>query len=237
MKTPADRLIVALDCPIVQQALDVVAEIGSSVSFYKIGWRMYLMGGMEVVERVRDQDKKIFLDLKMDDIPETIETAVAVLRDKVQLLTLFGTAATVRAAVAGRASATTPKLLSVTYLSSMDEQDLRSTLPPGGVYPEGDLLPAYIRQRACQTLEAGADGFIASGDSVKLLREQFGPGPLIVTPGIRPGGADNNDQKRVKTPAEAIRDGSDILVVGRPIWGAPSPKAAAEAILEEISGV
>ncbi len=137
MKTPADRLIVALDCPTVQQALQVVAEIGPSVSFYKIGWRMYLMGGMEIVQRVRDQDKKVFLDLKMDDIPETISTAVEVLRDKVQLLTLFGTSATVRAAVAGRGSATNPKLLSVTYLSSMDEQDLRASLPPGGVYPEG----------------------------------------------------------------------------------------------------
>jgi orotidine-5'-phosphate decarboxylase len=230
-----DRLIVALDCPTVEKALSVVDEIGPAVTFYKIGWRMYLTGGMEIVERVRDQNKKIFLDLKMDDIAETIETAVEVLRDKVHLLTLMGAPATIRAAVVGRGSAKNPRLLSVTLLSSLDEQDLRSMFPPAVSLPKEEFLPAYVRHRACQAFEAGADGLIASGDSVKQLRAAFGPEPLIVTPGIRPSGSNQNDQKRIKTPGQAIVDGSDLLVVGRPVWGAENPKAAAEAIIEEIA--
>ena len=230
----ADRLIVALDCPTIEQARSLVADLGPAVTFYKIGWRLFLTAGMSFVKEVRGQEKRIFLDLKMDDIAETVETAVAVLRDKVQLLTLMGAAETITAAVRGRGAASDPKLLSVTFLSSLDETDLRAMLPHGATLPPGDVLPAYVEQRAKQALAAGADGLIASGDSVRQLRAVLGSKPLIVTPGIRPAGAATNDQKRTKTPAEAIADGADLLVVGRPIWTAPSPIAAAEAIIADI---
>ena len=230
----SDRLIVALDCPTLEQARSLVTGLGRTVTFYKIGWRLFLTGGMSFVDEVREQNKRIFLDLKMDDIAETVETAVAVLRDKVQLLTLMGTAATIRAAARGRGAATYPKLLSVTFLSSLDEADLRTMLPQGATLPSGEILAAYIEQRAKQAFEAGADGLIASGDSVKQLRAAIGAEALIVTPGIRPAGAAVNDQKRTMTPTEAIADGSDFLVVGRPIWAATDPVAAAEAVIREI---
>ena len=230
----ADRLIVALDCPTIEQARALVTDLGSTVSFYKIGWRLFLTAGMSFVEEVRGQNKRVFLDLKMDDISETVETAVAVLRNKVQLLTLMGTPATVQAAVRGRGSAHDPKLLSVTFLSSLNETDLRAMLPEGATLPAGEVLPAYIQRRATQALEAGADGLIASGDSVRQLRATLGAKPLIVAPGIRPAGSSTNDQKRTKTPAEAIADGADLLVVGRPIWAAANPVAAAEAVIADI---
>ncbi|HLK15852.1 MAG TPA: orotidine-5'-phosphate decarboxylase [Fimbriimonadaceae bacterium] len=233
---PADRLIVALDCPTVGRARELVKLLSPTVTFYKIGWRMFLMSGLEFVDEVRSRGNRVFLDLKMDDIAETIETGVAELRDRAHLLTLMGTPATMAAAVRGRGTAPNPKLLSVTFLSSLDEADLRSMLPESVNLPSEALLPAYIQQRARQALEAGADGLIASGDSVRQLREALGPKPLIVTPGIRPAGAAANDQKRTKTPAQAIADGSDLLVIGRPIWAAEDPVAAAEAVIREISG-
>ncbi|MHB8635161.1 MAG: orotidine-5'-phosphate decarboxylase [Fimbriimonadaceae bacterium] len=230
----ADRLIVALDCPTVGQADELIARLGASISFYKIGWRLFLAGGMPFVDAVRSQHKRVFLDLKMDDIAETVETAVAVLQNRADLLTLMGTPATIRAAVRGRGTADRPKLLSVTFLSSLDETDLREMLPPGVAPPETQLLPAHIDKRAKHALEAGADGVIASGESIQSLRATLGPQPLIVTPGIRLPGSPANDQKRTKTPAAAIVDGSDFLVVGRPIWAAVDPVAAAEAIIADI---
>jgi len=230
----ADRLIVALDCPTLEQARSLVADLGPTVTFYKIGWRLFLTGGLSFVDEIRGQNKRIFLDLKMDDIAETVETAVAVLRDKAEFLTLMGSAATIRAAARGRGASTDPKLLSVTFLSNLDETDLRAMLPQGAKLPAGEILPAYIEQRARQAFDAGADGLIASGDSVKQLRAAVGPKPLIVTPGIRPAGSAAGDQKRTKTPAEAIEDGADLLVVGRPIWAATDPVAAAEAVIRDI---
>lgn len=230
----ADRLIVALDTPTLDHATELVSSLGDSVSFYKVGWRLFLQGGLPFVASIRSRGKRVFLDLKMDDIGETIETAVSVLKGNADLLTLMGTPATVRAAVRGRGDSAEPKLLSVTYLSSLDETDLRQSLPTSAKLPTEAILDDFVCERARNAVDAGADGLIASGDTLSLLRREVGWKPLIVTPGIRPAGAAANDQKRTKTPADAIADGADLLVVGRPIWAASDPIAAAQGIIEDI---
>lgn len=230
----ADRLIVALDNPTVAQAQSLVSNLGHAVSFYKIGWRLFLQGGLEFVHRVRGEGKEIFLDLKLNDIPATIETAVAELAGSVRFLTLFGDAATIRAALKGRGHEPMPQFLSVTLLSSTDEAQLCQDI--GALLPEtpGDVLDAFVLRRAHAAVHAGADGLIVSGESIRSVRHAVGPRPILVCPGIRPAGADAADQRRTRTPREAIHDGADYLVVGRPIWAHEDPAAAAAAIIAEI---
>lgn len=231
-----DRLIVALDLPTPEDNWKLVETLGDECGFYKVGWRLFLSSGFDLVDRLRGLGKKVFLDLKMDDIGETIQTAVAVIAGRADLLTLQGGGATVRAARAGIGSATGPKLLSVTFLSSMNAQDLSDVY---GVITRGEQafdFDAFLMHRATMAMDAGADGWIASGESIGLLRERFGDGPLIVTPGIRPAGSPTDEHKRSLSPAEAIKMGADHLVVGRPIRSAADPLGAARQILEEIEG-
>jgi orotidine-5'-phosphate decarboxylase len=225
-----ERLIVALDCPTLENSLDLIERLGDEVVFYKVGWRLFLQGGLSLVDTIRGQGKRVFLDLKMDDISETVDTAVREIAGRAHFLTLQGGSATARAALAGRGAQEYPKLLQVTLLSSLDQDDLGDICGPGA-----PTMNEYVLHRAGMSIEAGCDGLIAAGSTVRRIREQFGPKPILVTPGIRPAGSSRDDQKRAITPAEALRDGSDYLVVGRPIHAAPDPVAAARAIIDEMS--
>jgi orotidine-5'-phosphate decarboxylase len=229
-----DRLIVALDWEAPEPAFELVDRLGDLVTFYKIGWRLFLHGGMELVSQLRDKGKKVFLDLKMDDIEETIRYAVgSIATFGASFLTLQGSAATARAAFEGRGQNSNLKLLYVTLLSSLDASDLRSIFPAENEHMGNDLLDRYVISRSEKALAMGCDGLIASGDSIHELRQRF-PGAIIVSPGIRPEGSPADDHKRTKTPSEAIQAGADYLVVGRPIRFAANPVDAAAKIIEQI---
>lgn len=228
------RLIVALDCESSALALDLVDRLGDRVSFYKVGWRLFVSGGMELVRELRIEEKEVFLDLKMDDIGETIQGAVRnIAEEDIRFLTIQGTAATARAAKAGRGDGAYPKLLSVTLLSSLDEQDLRDLFFATTGKSDMPLLMNYVKHRARQALESGCDGLIASGETIGELRKEF-PEALIVSPGIRPSGAAHDDHKRAMSPKDAILAGADYLVVGRPIRLHPHPVEATDSILSEM---
>lgn len=225
-----DRLIVALDVPNALEGLQLAEALGESVSFYKIGLGMLTGGGLALANELKqDHGKRIFLDMKLFDIGATIEAAVRGLAQfDLDFLTVHGDPHVVRAAQTGKGGKDL-KILAVTILTSLDRDDLdASCLKPGDVQ---DL----VLERASIALSAGADGVIASPREAKLIRAlPEATGKLIVTPGVRPAGAALGDQKRVATPAQAIADGADHIVVGRPVWQAASPKAAAEAVLAEL---
>jgi len=228
-----DRLIVALDVPNVVQGLDLVARIGSAVSFYKIGLGMLTGGGLALANELKqDQGKRIFLDMKLFDIGATVEAAVrGIARYDLDFLTVHGDPQVVRAAAEGRRGSGL-KILAVTVLTSLDRADLDANL----IVP-GDIAQITL-ERAARALEAGADGVIASPQEAAAIRAlPQAMGKLIVTPGVRPAGAALGDQKRVATPAQAIADGADHIVVGRPIWQAADPAAAARAVLAELPRV
>ena len=233
--TPAaDRLIVALDVDTREEALAIVRSLGDSVSFYKVGLQLFIEAGMPMVRELIDGGKKVFLDLKIDDIPRTVEAAVerASIDSGVQLFTLQGNAETARAARRGRGTSDYPKLMQVTYLSSWNADDFRDSAGLG----RDVTLPPFdemVERRARTALGAGCDGVIASGTSVERLRQAF-PDAIIVTPGIRPAGNDAHDHKRSLTPYDAIRYGADYLVVGRPLRAAENPPATAAAIIADI---
>ena len=227
-----DRLIVALDLPDALAAGQLAETLGDAVTFYKIGLGMLTGGGLGLACELKDQGKRVFLDLKLYDIGATVEKAVAGLAQfGLDFLTVHGDPQVVRAAVAGRGDAPT-RILAVTILTSLDRSDLDAMLiRPGTVE---DLTV----ERARLALEAGADGLITSPREAARIRAlPEAKGRLIVTPGVRPAGAALGDQKRVATPAAALAAGADHIVVGRPVWAAPDPRAAAEAILAEIAGV
>ena len=227
-----DRLIVALDLPDALAAGQLAETLGDAVPFYKIGLGMLTGGGLGLACELKDQGKRVFLDLKLYDIGATVEKAVAGLAQfGLDFLTVHGDPQVVRAAVAGRGDAPT-RILAVTILTSLDRSDLDAMLiRPGTVE---DLTV----ERARRALTAGADGLIASPREAARIRAlPEAKGRLIVTPGVRPAGAALGDQKRVATPAAALAAGADHIVVGRPVWAAPDPRAAAEAILAEIAGV
>lgn len=225
---PRDRLIVALDLPEVAQAERLVAQIGESVSFYKVGMELAYGGGFALVERLVASGKQVFLDLKLHDIPNTVERAVAqIARLGATFLTVHAYPQTMRAAVAGR-DGSALKLLGVSVLTSSDDADLREAGYAFGV-------EALVARRAAQAAAEGIDGLIASAAEAAPLRARLSDRLILVTPGIRPSGAASGDQKRVATPAQAIKDGADYLVVGRPVTQAPDPRAAAEAIVAEIA--
>ena len=227
---PDDRLIVALDVPDALAGLNLAEQLGDSVSFYKIGLGMLTGGGLALANELKQEHgKRIFLDMKLFDISATVEAAVKGLAQfDLDFLTVHGDPHVIRAAKEGAAGSNT-KILGVTILTSLDRADLDAAL----IAP-GDL-PDLVLTRAARAFEAGADGIIASPQEAAAIRAlPEAANRLIVTPGVRPEGAALGDQKRVATPAAALSDGADHIVVGRPIWQSPDPKAAVAQILGTI---
>lgn len=225
---PDDRLIVALDVPNVLDGLAMADRLGDTVSFYKIGLGMLTGGGLALANELKhERGKRVFLDLKLFDIGATIEAAVRGLAQQdLDFLTVQGDPQVVRAAAQTKGQM---KILAVTVLTSLDRADLDANL----IRP-GDLAQIAL-ERAARALDAGADGVIASPQEAAAIRAlPQAAGRLIVTPGVRPAGADKGDQKRTATPADALRAGADHIVVGRPVWAAPDPRAAARAILASL---
>jgi orotidine-5'-phosphate decarboxylase len=228
--TADDRLIVALDVPNVVQGLDLVDRLGDAVSFYKIGLGMLTGGGLALANELKhERGKRVFLDMKLFDIGATIEAAVrGIARYDLDFLTVHGDPQVVRAAVEGAGGSAT-RILAVTVLTSLDRADLDANL-----IRAGDLADITV-ERAARAFEAGAHGVIASPNEAALIRAlPSAKGRLIVTPGVRPAGADKGDQKRIATPGQAIADGADHIVVGRPVWASPDPRVAALAIQREL---
>jgi orotidine-5'-phosphate decarboxylase len=222
-----DRLIVALDVESVEAARALISKLGDSVSFYKIGLELAYAGGLAFASELKQADKRVFLDLKLHDIGATVERATRqIARLGVDFLTIHGFAQTMRAARAGDDGL---RLLAVTVMTSYDDADLREA-----GYALGVAELAALRAR--QAKELGVDGLILSPLELAPIRALVGPKMLLVTPGVRPAGADANDQKRVMTPGQAIQAGADLLVIGRPITRAADPRAAAERIVAEIAG-
>lgn len=226
-----DRLIVAMDVPNAIDGLKMAEQLGDAVSFYKIGLGMLTGGGLALANELKAEfGKRIFLDMKLFDIGATVEHAVRGLAQfDLDFLTVHGDPHVVHAAKEGSAGKEL-KILAVTILTSLDRTDLDGALIKSG------LIADLVVERAGKAFDAGADGVIASPQEAALIRAlPESKGKLIVTPGVRPAGAALGDQKRVATPAQAVANGADHVVVGRPIWKSPSPRAAALAILAELS--
>lgn len=225
---PRDRLIVALDLASVAEAEALIGRIGDAATFYKIGYRLAYAGGLDLVPRLAASGLKVFLDLKLHDIGNTVEEGV---RSAAALgatfLTVHAYPQTMRAAVRGRGSHGL-KILAVTVLTSYDDADAREA---GYALPVADL----VRLRARQAAEAGIDGIVCAAAEATSVRNAVGAGRLIVTPGIRPAGTGAGDQKRVMTPGEARAAGIDHVVVGRPITEAADPRAVAQEIVAEMT--
>ena len=225
-----DRLIVALDVPNIVMGLDLADRLGEAVSFYKIGLGMLTGGGLALANELKqERGKRVFLDMKLFDIGATVEAAVRGLAQyDLDFLTVHGDPQVVRAAAEGRKGSAT-KILAVTVLTSLDRADLDANL----IVP-GDIHEITL-ERAARALDAGADGVIASPQEAAMIRAlPQAAGKLIVTPGVRPAGSALGDQKRVATPYQAITDGADHVVVGRPIWKAENPAQAAQAVISEF---
>lgn len=227
--TGFDRLIVALDLPTAHEARALVEKLGETVTFYKIGHELLFSGGLELARELKSQGKRVFLDMKLLDIGNTVEKATANIAARdLDYLTVHGTDhKTLDAAVKGRGQSRL-KLLAVTVLTNLQPADLAEQ----GITSSPREI---VLRRARLAMEAGFDGVIASGAEAAAVRAIVPPAFLIVTPGIRPAGSRAGDQARVTTPAEAIQDGASHLVVGRPISGAANPRAAAEAITADIA--
>ncbi len=230
MTNPDNRLIVALDAPNPLVGLEWAQTLGDEVGFYKIGLEMLMGGGLALARELIDEyGKRIFLDMKLFDIGNTIEGAVRGLKDYgLDFLTVHGDPYVVRAAAEGKGGSDL-KILAVTVLTSLDRADLDAAM-----FTPGDLHELTV-ERARRALEAGADGVISSPHEAADIRAlPEAAGKLIVTPGVRPTWAAVNDQKRIMTPGEAIRAGADHIVVGRPITRAESPRQMAQAVLAEL---
>ncbi len=222
-----ERLIVALDLPSVEAAETMVARLGDSVVFYKIGYQLAFAGGLPFAAGLIAAGKQVFLDLKLHDIGHTVEKGVqSVARMGATFLTVHGFPQTMKAAVAGKQGSSL-RVLAVTVLTSYDDSDLAAA---GYDMSVAELAAA----RAGQARDMGVDGLVCSAEEATNLRRIVGPGMVLVTPGIRPMGSATGDQKRIMSPARAIRSGADYLVVGRPIVEASDPKNAADAIVAEI---
>lgn len=226
-----DRLIVAMDVPNVVAGLDLANKLGKSVSFYKIGLGMLTGGGLALANELKQEHgKRIFLDMKFFDIGATVEAAVrGIAQYDLDFLTVHGDPHVVRAAREG-AAGSDMKILAVTILTSLDRNDLDMSCIKEGAIPD------LVTERAGLAMDAGADGVIASPQEAALIRAlPEAQGKLIVTPGVRPVGADLGDQKRVTTPAQAMANGADHVVVGRPVWQAEHPEVAVQNILSEMA--
>jgi orotidine-5'-phosphate decarboxylase len=224
-----DRLIVALDVPTVREAEAIVAELGDAVSFYKIGYQLAFAGGLDFAKQLSASGKQVFLDMKLLDIDNTIAKAVEnIAKLGVSMLTIHAYPKAMRAAVEA-AKGSPLCLLGVTVLTSMDNADLTEA----GYATDAASL---VAKRAKQAREAGMGGIVCSPEEAVAVRQILGPDMALVTPGIRPAGADKGDQKRVATPGDAIASGASHLVVGRPITGANDRKAAALEIISQMQG-
>jgi orotidine-5'-phosphate decarboxylase len=225
---PRDRLIVGLDLPNVDVAEAMIARLGDSVRFYKIGYQLAYAGGLPLVPQLVRAGKKVFVDLKLHDIGNTVARGVeSIARLGATFLTVHGYPQTMKAAVEGRAGSDL-KILAVTVLTSYDDDDLHAAGYRLGV---SDLVAA----RAQQAQVLGVDGLVCSPLEAAEVRKIVGLQMKLVTPGIRPASSAADDQKRIMTPGRAITAGADYLVAVRPIIDAPDPKAAAEAIVAEIA--
>jgi orotidine-5'-phosphate decarboxylase len=225
---PRDRLIVALDVPSLEAAQAMVARLGDSVSFYKIGYQLAFAGGLDYAPKLVQSGKRVFLDLKLHDIGNTVAAGVkSICRLGASFLTVHAFPQVMQAAVDAREDGL--RILAVTVLTSLNDSDLAKA-----------GYAATVRElallRAEQACEIGVDGLVCSPEEVPALRGAIKNKLVLVTPGVRPAGAASGDQKRVATPGDAINAGADYLVVGRPIIGASDPKAAADAIVAEIAG-
>jgi orotidine-5'-phosphate decarboxylase len=224
---PKDRLIVALDLPSVGAAEAMITRLGDSVTFYKIGYQLAYAGGLPLVRQLADAGKKVFIDLKLHDIGNTVARGVeSIAKSGATFLTVHAYPQTMKAATEARAGSGL-KILAVTVLTSYDDGDLHAA---GYRFGVSDLAEA----RAQQAQVLGVDGLVCSPEEAASLHKIVGHQMVLVTPGIRPAGTASGDQKRIMTPARAISAGADYLVVGRPVIEATDPKATAEAILAEI---
>ena len=230
MTKAADKIIVAVDVPTKREALDLVETLRDQISFFKIGLQLYTAEGPEIVRAVSSTGSKVWLDLKLHDIPNTVARAVESANHLgVQMLTvhLSGGSEMIRAATAARAN-NNILLLGVTVLTNSTEETLREI----GIHSKVD---DQVLRLAKLGVEAGIDGVVASSHEIKPLRREFGSQIKIVVPGIRPNWSKQGDQKRTMTPSEALEAGADYLVIGRPIIAHPNPREAAETILDEIN--
>ena len=222
-----ERLIVALDLPSVAAAEEMSKQLGDSVWFYKIGYQLAFAGGLSFAKQLIASGKKVFLDLKLHDIGNTVAKGVeSVAQLGATFLTVHAYPQTMKAAVEGKQGSKL-RILAVTVLTSYDDADLAAA----GYEMNVKKLAAA---RAAQARDSGVDGLVCSAEEVAALRNVVGPGMALVTPGIRPAGSATGDQKRIMTPARAITSGANYLVVGRPVLEARDPKAAADAIVAEI---
>ena len=231
----AERLIVALDFNSATEANRLIGQLGSAVNFYKVGWQLFLGEGWPFVRTLLEQGSKVFLDLKINDIDQTVQAALANMPNefagRLELLTINGGSATVNAAKKGRGASDKPYLLMLTVLSSMDATDLKELSLDGATID----TETVVKRKAQQALDAGCEGLIASGLSVRTLRQEFRDRDfLIVTPGIRPRDSGHDDHKRTLTPYQAITFGADYLVIGRPITRASNPSQAAQSIISDM---
>ena len=225
---PRERLIVALDVPSVAAAETLVAQLGDAVTFYKIGYQLGFAGGLAFAQTLAGAGKRVFLDMKLHDIGNTVAQGVkSVARMGVSFVTVHAYPQTMHAAV-DAAGDSGLRILAVTVLTSYDDADLAAA---GYDF----TVPELVAERAEQARDIGIDGLVCSAEEAANLRSLVGSSMALVTPGIRPAGSEAGDQKRVMTPAAAIKAGADYLVVGRPIVAAPDPKTAAETIIAEIS--
>lgn len=223
------RLIVPLDLPTVDQAREMVATIGEAVSFYKIGLELFASDGMTLARELKAQGKQIFLDWKLHDIGTTVQRSAAVLADSgCDFLTVHGEPQVMAAAVRGRGRSSL-KVLAVTVLTSLSDEDLQDM-------GFTETARSLVERRIHHAVAAGCDGVIASPHEAQLARAIGGPDFLVVTPGVRPDWSAKNDQARAATPAQALQAGASHIVCGRPITGANDPQAAAQRIVAEMMG-
>ena len=222
-----ERLIVALDVPSAAKAETMVTQLGDSVRFYKIGYQLAFAGGLPFAKELIAAGKEVFLDLKLHDIGNTVAKGVeSVAQLGATFLTVHAYPQTMKAAIEGRRGSKL-RILAVTVLTSYDDADLAAA---GYEMDVKELASA----RAAQARDIGIDGLVCSAEEVTALRDIAGAGMVLVTPGIRPAGGDAGDQKRIVTPARAIKAGADSLVVGRPVVETADPRSAADAIVAEI---
>lgn len=228
MTEKTNPLIIALDVDTTSRALELVEQIGPAADFYKVGMELYAVAGMDFVRQLGSFGKKVFLDLKLYDIGETVKRATHEIckNEAITFLTVHGSRAVMRAAVEGRGARDT-NLLAVTVLTSFDQDDLADL---GYQVPVSELVELRVRKAK----ESGIDGIVCSPLEVPRVREVGGPKLRLVTPGVRSAGAAAGDQKRVATPAEAIASGADYLVIGRQVTRSSDPRQSCEQILAEI---
>jgi orotidine-5'-phosphate decarboxylase len=222
-----DRVIVALDLSDVEAAEKAVWALGDSINFYKIGYELVMAGGLSLAEDLVHGGKKVFLDMKLHDISNTVTQATKrAAKLGATFLTVHAFPQTMRAAVEGRGDSDL-EILAVTVLTSWDDDDLKDA-------GYSATVSELVARRAAQAEAIGIDGLVCAPAEAKELRQRLGPKMMLVTPGIRPAGAEKGDQKRIMTPGDAIKAGVDYMVIGRPILAAEDPKASADAIVAEI---